>query len=296
MEGLCRSVFQEVSSRRPGPPAGDLDRLLVAGVMMEVVLKERGLPAAGQARRRRVKGLVQDTLVNHLAGWITLDRFRALVGHLDRWVAYYYPLISPDGFPGADAHETGPTPAPLTGAALREELLDRWLHRHQGMLPRRPHRKFTGEKLREFLRETQGGWFRLKDFEQYFHFDRKTAWEYLRKLARAGLLTHNQKRSSAARYSLAPTFLKVRADTLRARVSLALTDFPPNLSAQAADWLIATGGEPFWAEQVEALLPVKRPQEILARLEAATLLELVCQSGPSKMLRLLPQWLQNAEK
>lgn len=295
MEGLCWSVFQEVSSRRPGPPEGDLDRLLVAGVIMEVVLKKTGLPDAPQARRRQVKTLVLDTLLTHLAGWITLDRFRVLVRHLDQWVAYYYPLISPDGFLGADAHETGPTPAPLTRAGLREDLLDRWLHRHQGMLPRRPHRKFTGEKLGEFLRETQGSWFRLKDFEQYFHLDRKTAWEYLRKLHLAGLLTHNQKRSSAARYSLAPTFLKVRADTLRVRVSLALTDFSPNLSAQAADCLIATGGEPFWAEQWGALGPVTCRQEILARLEAASLLEIVWQSGPSKMCRLLPQWLQDNE-
>lgn len=62
-----------------------------------------------------------------------------------------------------------------------------------------------------------------------------------------------------------------------------------------ADWLIATGGEAFWEEEVERFLPLKHRQTIIASLEDASLLVEVYRSGQSKMFRLPPQWLQNAD-
>jgi hypothetical protein len=39
--------------------------------------------------------------------------------------------------------------------------------------------------------------------------DRKTAWEYVRKLLQAGILLHNQGHSSAVRYRVAPYLLSI---------------------------------------------------------------------------------------
>jgi hypothetical protein len=43
------------------------------------------------------------------------------------------------------------------------------------LLPRRRHRKLHRQGLGEFLRQTRGGWFKVKDFERYFSIDGKTA-------------------------------------------------------------------------------------------------------------------------
>ncbi|MEJ2069157.1 MAG: hypothetical protein P8X58_01905, partial [Syntrophobacterales bacterium] len=59
-----------------------------------------------------------------------------------------------------------------------------------------------------FLECTAGKWFRLRDFEEHFQMDRKTAWEYAQKLLHAGLLVHNQGHSSAVRYRVEPRFLQ----------------------------------------------------------------------------------------
>jgi len=53
-----------------------------------------------------------------------------------------------------------------------------------------------------------GAWFRLKDFQEFFRLDRKTAWEYVQKLAVAGLFCRNQARSAAVRYRLESRFLR----------------------------------------------------------------------------------------
>ena len=75
----------------------NLDRALVAGLILEVVLDQAELPAAQQARQRLVKTRIQDYLVQNLAGKISLDRFRALAQNLDGWFDFYYPLLVADG-------------------------------------------------------------------------------------------------------------------------------------------------------------------------------------------------------
>jgi hypothetical protein len=298
MEWGSRALAEPLGLRRPGLQEEKLDRALVAGLMVEVILETPGLPPDPRARQRLIKTLLKETLVSHLAGRVTLDRFRLLAGRLDQWFAFYYPLISPTG-PGREDHQvpfaeqvSPPRPLLPENRALREDSLEDWLSHHLHLLPRRRRAKLDRQGLQDFLRFTQGGWFRLKDFQHYFRMDRKTAWEYLRKLARAGLLAHNQERSSAVRYSLAPPFLRVRAGALRTQVSQALKDMSRTLAPQVGDWLIATGGQAFWEEQWQTLLGEDRCQEVITRLRAASLLEVRLQSGRSRLLQLPDRWRQ----
>jgi len=296
MEGGYGSIIKEVASRRPGPREDKLDRALVAGLMLEVSLGAPGAPAYAHDHRRLLKSGVQEALVTYLAGWVSLDRFRTLVRNLDHWFAFYYPLITPAEALRQDRRPlAGPAPVPSAARAVRENLLDNWLRHRPGLFPHRTHRKLNQDKLREFLSRTQGGWFRLKDFGRFFDIDRKTAWEYLQKFTRAGLVCHNRSRSSRVRYCLASGFLVVRAESLRPRVAQALKDIPEDLAGQMADWLIATGGEAFWEEEVAGFLPLNHRQTIITSLMADSLLVEVYRSGPSKMLRLPPQWLQEAQ-
>ena len=175
---------------------------------------------------------------------------------------------------------------------LREDLLRAWFEDEgRGLLPRRPHRKLHPDRLWEFLGRTQGGWFRLKDFELHFGVDRKTAWEYLKKMLAAGLLRHNRRRSAAVRYALAPRFLVVRADALELEVREALSGLSPSLSGQVSGWLIATGGEAFWEEEWHGRLEPSRCRHVITRLQAAGLLEAVCQVEGNRMLQIAPPWL-----
>ncbi len=282
---------------RPTPQEDRLNRALVAGLMLEVMLEAPGLPEAPEARRRLVKARLQDTLVSELAGRVTLDRFRHLTLSLDRWFSFYYPLISPARPGGGEPPEGSRSRPPQPGAvpspapALKEKALEGWLRLHAGLLPRRRHSKLTGPGLLEFLRRSQGAWFRLKDFERHFGIDRKTAWEYLQKFLRAGLLFRNQGRSTAGRFALAAAFLRLDAPALRARVDDALAGWGARVASQVGDWLIATGGEAFWEEDWRAQAPGV-PRAILQRLKAAALLEVVQQSGQSTLVRLPSRWLK----
>jgi hypothetical protein len=298
MEWGSRALAEPFGLRRPGLQEEKLDRALVAGLLVEVILETPGLPPDPRVRQRLIKTRLKESLVCHLAGRVTLDRFRLLAGRLDRWFAYYYPLISPSG-PEREDHQAPfaeqvlpPRPLLPENRALREDFLEDWLSRHLHLLPRRRHGKLDREGLQDFLRLTQGGWFRLKDFQHYFRMDRKTAWEYLQKLARAGLLAHNQERSSAVRYSLAPPFLRVRGGAVRPQVSQALKDMSRTLAPQVGDWLIATGGQAFWEEEWQGLLGEDRCQEVISRLRAASLLEVRLQSGRSRLLQLPAHWRQ----
>ena len=183
-----------------------LNRALVAGLMLEVILSHPKLPQDLKDHRCHVKSRLKTTLVSRLAGHIPLSSFRDLAQNLDQWFDFYYPLItSPSSISrqnsGLEFVEPPPNP-------LREDLLRESLELLNGLLPMRRHRKLDRYRLFEFLRRTGGVWFRLKDFEQFFHIDRKTAWEYIQKLLNAGLLNHNQARSAAVRYRLAPRFLE----------------------------------------------------------------------------------------
>jgi hypothetical protein len=181
-----------------------LNRALVAGLMLEVILSLPTLPQDPGARRGQVKTRLKTTLVTRLAGHIPLSSFRDLAQNLDQWFDFYYPLITPRS--SVSCQNSGLEVAEPPHEPLREDLLRQSLDLLNGLLPTRRHRKLDRQRLFEFLRRTGGGWFRLKDFEQCFHIDRKTAWEYIQKLLHAGLLDHNQARSAAVRYRLAPRF------------------------------------------------------------------------------------------
>lgn len=199
---LTRSPF----SSEPG--LDPLNRALVAGLMLEVMLENPRLAEEPGSRGHRLKACLRTTLASHLAGHMSLASFHSLAQGLDHWFEVIFPLLANAGLAGS--HHPAPD---LRSAApgfrpLREDLFSECLEKSPGLLPRRRHRKLDPEKLRNFLEGTGGNWFRLRDFEEHFHVDRKTAWEYVQKLLQAGLLIHNQGHSSAVRYMLAPRFLK----------------------------------------------------------------------------------------
>jgi hypothetical protein len=277
------------------PEEEKLERAMVAGLMLEVVLEAPGWPENSQGRQRLIKSRLMDSLVSHLAGRITLDRFRHLVHRLDHWFPLYYPLLPPPAperqtCPG---EEQGPfIPADETPTLVNHKTLPEWLKTvGSRILPQRPQRKIQPERLEEFLRGTRGGWFRVKDLAQDFAIDRKTAWEYLQKLQEAGLLVHNGGRSAAVRYRLGDRFLKVKLSALEREVAQALAGEPKAVGEQVAAWLAATLGEPFWEENWPERLAQGRRGEISAALKAAAVLEVVCRSGRQELLRLGRQWL-----
>lgn len=301
MDGCKNNGVWEAAQGGLGAVEEKLDRALVTGLMLDVILETAGSPMDPQAQRRLVKTRLKDTLVTHLAGRVTLDRFRSLLHQLDHWFPVYYPLIAAGPPPGlapaplpdrmATPTEVFPRPGP---SALREDRLRAWFKEEgRDLLPRRPHRKLNQDKLWDFLGRTRGGWFRLKDFERHFGVDRKTAWEYLQKLLAAGLLRHNRKRSAAVRYGLAPRFLAVRIDALEPVVRQALTGLPQALVEQVCGWLLASGGATFWEEEWPAHLEPSRGRHIVPCLKAASILEEVGQRGHRRMLRLAPRWLED---
>jgi hypothetical protein len=299
MDSCKKTGVWEVAQGGLGAAEEKLDRALVAGLMLEVILETAGSPMDPQAQRHLVKTRLKDTLVTHLAGRVTLDRFRGLLHQLDHWFPVYYPLITAGPRPGLGPAprpgRTAPPPAaspPPCQRALREDRLRAWFKtKALDLLPRRPHRKLNQDKLWDFLGRTQGGWFRLKDFERHFGVDRKTAWEYLQKLRAAGLLRHNQRRSAAVRYGLGTLFLVVRADVLEPEIRRALFGLPQDLTEQVSGWLLASGGEAFWEEEWHDRLDPSRCRHLITRLKAASILEEACQMGNRWMLRLAPRWL-----
>jgi hypothetical protein len=277
--------------------AEKLDRALVTGLMLEVILETSSLAVDSQTLRYLVKTRLKDSLAVNLAGQVTLDRFRHLLSQVDIWFPMYYPLTTAGASKAAAATPVQAILAPAAAApsrrVLRVDRLKSWLQEEgRGLLPHRPHRKVNQDRLWEFLGRTQGGWFRLLDFTRYFGVDRKTAWEYLQKLLHAGLLRHNGARSAAVRYALETRFLVVRADTLEPGVKAALSGLAPNLVVQVSAWLIATGGEAFGEQEWYGRLEAPGCQQIITRLNSAGILEEACQVGESRMLRIGRQWLR----
>lgn len=280
----------------PTPMEERLDRALVAGLMLEVFLETPAVPVDPQIRRRDVKSRLTYAMVRHLAGRITLDRFRTLMRRLEDWFPFYYPLMPP--LPQSKEGEECPTSRTAAPAGarphslLRQNLLKEWLEKAaREILPRRPQCKLQAKRLEDFFQIIQGGWFRLKDLAQHFTIDRKTAWEYVQKLQEAGLLIHNHGRSAAVRYRLADHFLKIKLTALEQQVALALTNLPWPAAAQVAQGLAATIGSPFWEEHWPISPATSRREEIIASLNSAGILEVVCQSGERRMLRLPRRWL-----
>ncbi len=298
MAGDKKTVVWEQEPKDLRTQAEKLDRALVTGLMLEVILETSSLPVDSPTLRHLVKTRLKDSLAVNLAGRVTLDRFRHLLSQVDIWFPLYYPLTTAGSSKATVAPRVQAIPAPAAAAApsrrvLRVELLRAWLQEEgRGLLPHRPHRKINQEKLWEFLVPTQGGWFRLLDFTRHFGVDRKTAWEYLQKLLHAGLLRHNRARSAAVRYALETRFLVVRADTLEPGVEAALSGLPLNLVEQVSAWLIATGGEAFGEQEWHGRLEPPDCQQLITRLTSAGLLEEVCRVGESRMLRIGPQWLR----
>ena len=295
MAGDQKTGVGEQDLRDFGKQAEKLDRALVTGLMLEVILETSSLPVDPQTLRHLVKARLKDSLAVNLAGRITLDRFRHLLSKVDIWFPLYYPLTTagaPEG--GALAAAQVPAAAALPAPrVLREDRLRAWLQEEgRGLLPHRPHRKLNQDRLWEFLSRSQGGWFRLIDFTRHFGVDRKTAWEYLHKFLHAGLLRHNRGRSAAVRYALETRFLLVRADALEPEVEAALAGLPPGLVGQVSGWLIATGGEAFWEKEWHGRLEPSRCRQFITRLLSAGLLVEVCQVGESRMLQIAPRWLR----
>jgi hypothetical protein len=179
-----------------------VNRTLVAGLILEVILEAQPLPQDPDRRRHLLKSGLRRALVNRLAGHMPLHSFQSVAQRLDDWFELYYHRLPWEG----EALFSGGL-APV-GPPLREELLAEALDGLEPLLPKRRHRKLDRDRLEAFLRRTAGQWFRLRDFEEFFGIDRKTAWEYVTKLIQAGLLSHNQGRAAAARYRLAPRFIQ----------------------------------------------------------------------------------------
>jgi hypothetical protein len=273
-----------------------LDRALVAGLMLEVSLEAPAVPIDPQIRRRDIKSRLTYSLITHLSGRITLDRFRTLMRRLEDWFPFFYPLMPllPQLQEGKERHPSR-TAAPATAqppSLVRLDFLKEWLEKAgREILPRRPQAKLQPERLEDFCLLAQCCWFRGKDFAEYFKIDRKTAWEYVQKLQEAGLLIHNHGRSAAVRYRLADHFLKIKLTALEQQVALALRSLPAPAAAQAAQGLAATAGEPFWEEHWPISPAVPHREEIIASVNHAGILEVVCQSGERRMLRLPRRWL-----
>jgi hypothetical protein len=278
-----------------------LDRALVTGLMLEVVLETSALTMAPQTLRHLVKTRLKDSLAVNLAGRVSLDRFRRLLSQVDVWFPLYYPLttagsptppaLAPERLRAASGAVAADLPA---RRGLRMDRFRNWLQEEgRGLLPHRPHRKLNQERLGEFLCLTQGDWFRLIDFTRHFAFDRKTAWEYLQKFLHAGLLRHNRERSAAVRYALEPSFLAARDEALAPEFRQALSGLPADLVVQVSGWLIATGGEPFWEKDWHGRLDPPRHRQIITRLLDAGLLKEVCRVGEDRKLQMLPGWVKD---
>ncbi len=274
-----------------------LEQAMVAGLMLQVVLETPGLPDDPRSRRRFVKSRLKDSLLTHLPGRITLDRFRNLVQRLEQWFPLSYGVM-PRPDPAMEVKSScqadiGPSPAAKEGL-VRSEALRQWLARAgRELLPRRPQRKIQPERLEEILLRSQGSWFRVKDMARSFDIDRKTAWEYLQKFREAGLLVHNRGRSAAVRYRLADRFLKVQVSALEQQVGRALAGWPDQQKQQITERLAATAGEPFWEQSWLPRLGADRRDEIIGLLKAAAILEPVYQQGGQRLFRLQRQWLRS---
>ena len=288
--------------RWPVPPDEKLERAMVAGLMLDVVLEAPGLPDEPRTRRHLIKSHLTDSLLAHLAGHVTLDRFRTLVNRLEQWFPFYYPLMPP--LPAPEAQQPFKRERARPDAAfcppqdvVRLDRLREWLANAAGeILPRRPQRKIKPDRLEEFLLCTRGLWFRVQDLAQAFDIDRKTAWEYLQKFQDADLLVHNRGRSAAVRYRLADDFLKVRVAAVQQQVAQALAGLPRPQAEQVTEWLIATAGEPFWEEGWPPRMGAGRREEIVSSLKAAQVLETLLQSGQNQLLRLQRRWLRLPEE
>lgn len=189
------------SSPAMAPPGRGLDTTLVAGMFFQVMLEASRLPAGTQERVSFVRKKAKDYLVTQLAGQITLSQFYRLLNLIEVEVGLYFakndwaggrPQVLEASLPQSNREL-------VRSDALREALA-------KTGLPEKGRRKLTPENLAEFLRETEGRWFRLLDFEMRFQVNKKTAWAHLNHLLQEGILVHNGEKANRVRYALAGPF------------------------------------------------------------------------------------------
>jgi len=186
------------------PPAHGLDTTLVSGMFFQVVVEASRLPTGSQERVSFIRKRAKDYLVTQLAGQITLSQFYRLLNLIEEEAGLYFARQDWSGGKAAlreprEASLPSPPPEPVQSEALRQALA-------KIPLPLKGRRKLTPETLRDYLRETQGRWFRLLDFEARFQVNKKTAWGYLNLLLQEGVLTHNGEKANRVRYALAAPF------------------------------------------------------------------------------------------
>ena len=190
------------------PPAHGLDTTLVAGMFFQVVMEASRLPTGSQERVSFIRKRAKDYLVTQLAGQITLSQFYRLLTIIEAEAGQYFSRHDWSGGKSGlrETWEASPPPPPppplpepVKSEALRQALA-------KVPLPMKGRRKLTPETLAEYLRETEGRWFRLLDFEARFKVNKKTAWGYLNLLLQEGVLTHNGEKANRVRYALAAPF------------------------------------------------------------------------------------------
>jgi len=185
------------------PPAHGLDTTLVAGMFFQVVMEASRLPTSSQERVSFIRKRTKDYLVTQLAGQITLSQFYRLLTIIEAEVGQYFSRQDWSGGKSGLREASPPLP-PLLPDAVKGEVLRQALAKIA--LPIKGRRKLTPETLGEYLRETEGHWFRLLDFEARFKVNKKTAWGYLNLLLQEGVLIHNGEKANRVRYALAAPF------------------------------------------------------------------------------------------
>ncbi len=195
-----------VSEKSPVFPSSGsgLDTTLVAGMFFQVVMESSRLPVGTQERVSFIRKKAKDYLVTQLAGQITLSQFYRLLNLIEEEAGHYFARLDWSGVKAGFQEPrrlSGPGPKRelIKGEALRQALA-------RMPLPVKGRRKLTPESLWDFLRQTEGGWFRLLDFEARFQVNKKTAWGYLTLLLQKGVLVHNGEKANRVRYALAAPF------------------------------------------------------------------------------------------
>ena len=204
-------VSEKISA--PTPPAHGLDTTLVAGMFFQVVMEACRLPTCSQERVSFIRKRAKDFLVTQLAGQITLSKFYRLLNLIEEDVGLYFSRQDwSGGKTGLRETRKVSLPTPLPEAVKSEAL-------HQALakiaLPLKGRRKITPETTCDYLRETEGRWFRLLDFEARFQVAKKTAWSYLNLLLQEGILVHNGEKANRVRYALAAPFQTNISSALR---------------------------------------------------------------------------------
>ena len=185
------------------PPRRGLDTTLVSGMFFQVVMEASLLPTGPQERVSFIRKRAKDYLVTQLAGQITLSQFYRLLTLIEEEAGLYFTRQDWSGGKSGLREGGLPPPSrlpePVKYEALRQALA-------KIGLPTKGRRKLTPETLGEYLRETEGRWFRLLDFEARFKVNKKTAWGYLNLLLQEGVLIHNGEKANRVRYALAAPF------------------------------------------------------------------------------------------